>query len=352
MPKMKEIELVGIEEFEEKEVEVPEIEADQLLIEPVIFGICGSDVHSYSGHHPFVDPPIVLGHEYSGIVREVGENVKNFAEGDRVTSEIVINCGICHSCRDGRYHICENGKYLGNVGWNGAMAEYLVMYADKVHKLPQNLSPQQGAMVEPAAVGIHAVRRSNLKVGDTALVLGAGVIGNLTAQALKAAGARKVIITDIIEDRVEKARKTDCGIALNTADISLEDWLEKNIGRENLNIVFDCVGLEHTLNTAINIARKGSQIIMVGVPPTEISVNMAYVQDRELEIIGSLQYIDKDYIRAIEFINNGQLIVEPLITHVLPLSDYKRGFKLAMSDKKAREGRMKVMLEHDWDNFG
>ncbi len=351
MATMKEIELVDIEEFIEKEVEVPEVGPEQVLIEPEIFGICGSDVHSYTGHHPFVDPPIVLGHEYSGIVKEIGEDVDNLEEGQRVTSEIVINCGVCHSCRDGRYQICENGRYLGNVGWNGAMAEYLVMYADKVHKIPDELSPRQGAMVEPAAVGIHAVRRSNFQVGDTALVLGAGVIGNLTAQALMAAGASRVVITDVIEERVEKAKKTCCGEALNTDEIDLQNWIKDNLGRENLNIIFDCVGIEQTLDTAISLARKGSQIIMVGVPPTEISVNMAFVQDRELEIIGSLQYIDKDYIRAIKFLKNEQLTVEPLITHVLPMSEYERGFELAGSQEEARRGRMKVMLEHDWEDW-
>ncbi|SDL65719.1 zinc-dependent alcohol dehydrogenase [Halarsenatibacter silvermanii] len=353
MATMKEIELVDIEKFAEKEVEIPEVGPDQVLIEPEIFGICGSDVHSYTGHHPFVDPPIVLGHEYSGIVRKVGENVDDLEIGQRVTSEIVINCGVCHNCRDGRYQICENGKYLGNVGWNGAMAEYLVMYADKVHKLPEELTSQQGAMVEPAAVGIHAVRRSDFQVGDTALVLGAGVIGNLTAQALKAAGASRVIITDVIDDRIEKAKETGCNEALNSADIDLPKWIEDNLGRENLKIIFDCVGIEQTLDTAINIARKGSQIIMVGVPPpTEIPVNMAFVQDRELEIIGSLQYIDKDYIRAINFINDGRLTVEPLITHVLPLGEYEKGFELAGSQDAAQSGRMKVMLEHDWEEQG
>ncbi|MFW6380903.1 MAG: zinc-dependent alcohol dehydrogenase [Bacillota bacterium] len=347
MATMKEVELVGVEEFEEKEVEVPEIEPDQVLIEVETCGVCGSDVHSYTGHHPFVDPPIVLGHEYAGIIREVGDEVTDLEVGQRVTSEIVINCGQCHNCRDGRYHICENGKYLGNVGWNGAMADYVVMIADRVHALPETMTPREGAMVEPSSVGIHAVRRSDFQVGDTALVIGAGIIGNLTAQALKIAGARRVIVTDVLEERDKKAREVGFDDVVNTADIDLKEWIEENLGRENLDLIFDCVGFEQTLDSAINIARKGSQIIMVGVPPLDVSVNMAFVQDRELEIIGSLQYIDKDYIRAIKFIDDGLLKVKPLITHTYAFSEYQKAFDMAISNEEAKKGRMKVMMEYN-----
>ncbi len=346
METMKEVELVAVEEFEEKEVKVPEIKEDEVLIKVETCGICGSDVHSYTGHHPFVDPPIVLGHEYAGIIKEIGNKVKGLKIGERVTSEIVINCGECHNCKDGRYQICENGKYLGNVGWNGAMADYVVMKANKVHSLPEDMTPIEGAMVEPASVGIHAVRRSNFKVGDTALVIGAGVIGNLTAQALKNAGARRVIIADVLEERVKKAKEVGLKEVINTSDINLKEWIKDNLGRENLNLIFDCVGFEETLDTAINTARKGSQIIMVGVPPLDVSVNMAYVQDRELEIIGSLQYIDKDYIRAIDFINNGKLKVKPLVTHTYNFSEYQKAFEMAISSEEAKKGRMKVMMEY------
>ena len=346
METMKQVELVAVEEFEEKEVEVPDIKEDEVLIEVETCGICGSDVHSYTGHHPFVDPPIVLGHEYAGIIKKVGEEVTGLEIGQRATSEIVINCGKCHNCKDGRYHICENGKYLGNVGWNGAMADYVVMKADKVHSLPETMSPIEGAMVEPSSVGIHAVRRSDFKVGDTALVIGAGIIGNLTAQALKIAGARRVIVADVLEERVKKAKEVGLEEVINTSDIDLKEWIEENLGRENLNLIFDCVGFEETLDTAINIARKGSQIIMVGVPPLDVSVNMAYVQDRELEIIGSLQYIDKDYIRAIDFINKGLLKVIPLVTHTYNFSEYQKAFEIAISNEEAKKGRMKVLMEY------
>jgi len=344
---MKQVELVAVEKFEEQEVQVPNIAEDEVLIEVETCGICGSDVHSYTGHHPFVDPPIVLGHEYAGIIKKVGNEVKDLEIGQRVTSEIVINCGECYNCRDGRYHICENGKYLGNVGWNGAMADYVVMKADKVHTLPETMSPKEGAMVEPSAVGIHAVRRSNFKVGDTALVIGAGIIGNLTAQSLKIAGARRVIVADVLEKRVQKAKEIGLKEVINTSEVNLKEWIEDSLGRENLDLIFDCVGFEETIDSAINIARKGSQIVIVGVPPLDVSVNMAYVQDRELDIIGSLQYIDKDYIRAIDFIDNGLLKVKPLITHTYNFSDYQKAFEMAISDEEAKKGRMKVLMDYN-----
>jgi len=342
---MKQVKLIGIKRFKEEECPIPKVNEDQVLIKIEICGICGSDVHSYTGHHPFVHPPIVLGHEYSGIVVKKGNNVINLDVGDRVTSEIVINCGKCYACTHGRYQICENGKYLGNVGRNGAMADYIVMEADKVYKLPENMTPKQGAMVEPSAVGMHAVRISNFCIGDIGLVIGAGVIGNLTAQALKIAGARHVILTDIIEARVGKSKELGFKDAINTSKVNLEKWIDENIGRDNLDIIFDCVGTEQSINIAVKNARKGSQIIVIGVPALKVPINLAYIQDRELNLIGSCQYVRDDYIRTIDLISQGVIKTDPLITHVYPFSDYQKAYDVVLSKEEAKKGRMKVIME-------
>jgi len=343
---MKQVELVSIKKFQEQEVPVPEIKNNQVLVEVNFCGICGSDIHSYTGSHPFVHPPIVLGHEYSGIIKKKGDNVLDLHVGDLVTSEIVVNCGECYACKHGRYQICEKGKYLGNIGINGAMSDYLIMDADKVYKLPENMTAKQGAMVEPAAVGIHATRKSNFRVGDIALVIGAGVIGNLTAQALKIAGARRVIVIDLIEARIKKAKELGFKDALNTGKVDLKKWINENIGSNNLDIIFDCVGTEQSINIAINNAREGSQIIDIGVPPLTVPVNLARMQDREINIMGSCQYVRDDYIRTIDLISQGVINTDILITNIYSFSDYQKAYDVALSKDEAEKGCMKVMMEY------
>lgn len=342
---MKQIKLIGEREFVLEEVPVPDVGPDEVLIEVETCGICGSDIHSYKGEHPFVDPPIVLGHEYSGIVKQIGSDVSEIKIDDRVTSELVINCGSCYNCRKGRYQLCKNGKHLGNVGKNGAMADFLTMKADKIHILPDNISPIEGAMVEPAAVGVHAVRKSNFTVGDTALVIGAGVIGNLTAQILSEAGAKKVVVAELLPGRIEKAREVGLECVINSGDVDITNWIRNNIGTENIDLIFDCVGSEPTINLAIENARKHSQIMLVGVPGQETTLNMAFVQDRELNITGCLQYLREDFDRAINFIVNETINVRKLVTDIYNFLDYETAFELAIDREKMRQGLMKVMLK-------
>lgn len=344
---MKQLNLVGKKEIIMEEVAKPEIEADEVLIKVEVCGICGSDIHSYKGEHPFVFPPIVLGHEYTGIVKEVGEDVSGIKIGDHVTSELVISCGECYNCRHGRYQICSDPKHLGNVKKNGAMAEYVKMKANRIHVLPKEITPFEGAMVEPASVGIHAIRKSNFKVGDTVLVIGGGVIGNLTAQALKIAGAKKVIMAEIMAGRIEKAKEVGLKNIVNPKETNLEEWIEENISKENLDLIFDCAGTEITINTAVEIARKGTQIMLLGVPAEKIPVNMALVQDKELEVVGSLQYVRDDFERAISFISNELFEVKTLISETYPMNDYEKAFAAAIDHSKMEKGLMKVILEID-----
>ena len=341
---MKQVKLISVEKFQEEEVDIPRPNDNQVLIKVKACGICGSDIHSYTGHHPLVKPPIVLGHEYSGIIKEVGDKVEGLKKGDLVTAEIVVNCGKCYACTHGKYQICEEGKYFGNIGINGAMAEYVVMEYDKIHKLPENISPQQGAMVEPAAVGVHAVRSSKFCLGDVALVIGAGVIGNFAAQALKIAGARKVIITDLVDARLEKAKEVGIDYVVNVSKVDLAKWIDENIGKDNLDVIFDCVGTEKSINTAIENARKGSQIIMIGVPPENVSLKLAFLQDREIDLLGSCMYVKDDYVRTIDLIHQDRIKTDPLITHSFPFDEYQKAYNTALDPEEAQKGRMKVIM--------
>lgn len=346
MKTMKQIQLTDVRKFEVQEVPIPEPGPNEVLIKVEAVGICGSDMHSYTGHHPFVHPPIVLGHEYSGIVEAVGENVHRFQKGQRVTSEIAVTCGQCYNCKRGRYQLCERGKYLGNVGIDGAMAEFLVIDAERVHAVPDNMTPEQVSMVEPLAVSFHAVRLSNFKVGDTAMVIGAGVIGNLTAQVLKMAGVRTLVVTDVVDARLELIKKQGADVVLNPIKTDPAEWVRENMGPEKMDLIFDCVGNEATLDQAINTARKGTEIILVGVPPVRVPVNMAFVQDRELIVVGSLQYVAEDYVRAIHAISHGRVDVDSLITDVFSINDYEQAYAAALDKDRMTRGGMKVLMKY------
>lgn len=343
---VKEIKLTDVREFTVQDVPIPEYGPNEVLIKVEAVGICGSDIHSYTGHHPFVNPPIVLGHEYSGIIAAVGENVEGLETGQRVTSEIAVTCGKCFNCKRGRYQLCEHGKYLGNVGIDGAMAEYLVIDAERVHAVPDNMTPEQVSMVEPLAVAFHAVRLSNFKVGDTVMVIGAGVIGNLTAQVFKLAGARTLIVTDVIDARLDLIKRQGADVVLNPGKTDPAEYVREHMAPDKLDVIFDCVGNEATLDQAINTARKGTEVILVGVPPLKVPVNMAFVQDRELAVVGSLQYVAEDYVRAIHAISHGRVDVDSLITDVFSIDDYEKAFECALDKDRMAKGGMKVLMKY------
>ncbi len=334
--------LIDSEKIRLEEVKIPCLKEDEVLIQVKQCGICGSDIHSYKGKHPFVHPPIVLGHEFSGIVSGIGKKVKNFHKQDRVTVEPNIVCGKCYNCRHGRYNICKYLKVIGCVGYNGACAEYISVPQDKVIKLPEEISFEEGALIEPTAVAVHAVRKSEEEIGDKVLILGAGPIGLLIMQIAKASGAGEVIITDLLDYRLKKAKELGADKLINPASQDLVEFIQKTYGEDGIDLIYDCVGVEETLSQAIQIARKGTKIMIVGVPEENPRVNLAYIGDRELELIGSLMYIRDDFEEAINLIQKKKIKVKPLITHSFKLKDIKKAFELILEKK---ENVMKVLIE-------
>ena len=343
---MKQSKLVGEEEFAFEEVEKPSPSEDEVLINVKACGICGSDVHSYKGEHPFVSPPIVLGHEFSGIISETGESVEGFEKGDKVVVEPNITCGTCYNCNHGRYNICENLQVIGNVGYDGAFADYITVPANKSLKIPERMSFEEGALVEPTAVGVHSVRVSEQELGDKILILGAGTIGLATLLAAKDAGASEIVITDLEGKRLERAKRLGADYAVNPSELELglEEFLKQKFGEAKADIIYDCVGFDSTLNEAISVARKGTQIMLVGVPKGELEVNMAFIQDRELDIQGALMYVKKDFQTAIELVEKGQVKANAFITHRYDLEDLGQAFDLAADPTKMDE-TLKIIVE-------
>ncbi len=333
---------------------IPEIEPaeNEVQVEIAYCGICGSDVHAYKGKHPFVPTPAYPGHEGSGIISKLGKGADKWGlkVGDRVTFEPNLNCGTCYNCRNGRYNICLNLKVMGcqmTERTKGMMADKFVSPANKVVKLPKEMSLKKAALTEPLAVGMHAVRRSGIKVGDHVVVLGAGTIGLSCLQFAKLAGANVLLSADFLAPRLDIAKKLG---ATHTVDLSKEksvaDYLAKNpqiMGEEGVDIVFECVGVEGSMNECIKIARKGATIMVLGVFGDEVNhFNAAWVQDREFNIMGSLMYTWRDVTDTVDAIYKDKVNVDAMITNVVDLNDGAKGFE--MLDKQAKDN-IKVLVK-------
>lgn len=326
--------------IEFNDVPVPEVKPNQIKIKMKSIGVCGSDIHVNHGKHPYTSYPVVQGHEVSAEVVEVGSEVTNVKVGDKVTIQPQVVCGECYPCTHGLYNDCEELKVMG-FQTTGMASEYFVVDADKALALPADMSWEHGALIEPLAVAVHAVRRAGDIAGKKIVVLGGGPIGNLVAQTAKAMGAADVLISELSPYRLEVAQK--CGI--KTIDAKNENILESiiaNFGKDRADYIFECIGINVTINQAIEYARKGSTIVVVGVFGDLATVNMGYVQDHELSLLGSAMYREEDFIKAIELVNEGLIEFDTLITHRVKFKDYSEAYDIIDQQK---DKAMKVMIE-------
>lgn len=324
-----------------EDVALPNIKDDEVLIKVMKIGICGSDIHVYHGKHPYTFYPVIQGHEFSGKVVKAGKKVKKVKEGDRVVVQPQVVCGECYPCKHGRYNICDNLKVMG-FQIEGGAKEYFKIEEAKVLKIPESMSYDEGALVEPLTVACHALRRSGIELKDkNILILGAGTIGNLVAQVAKAKGAAKVMITDISKFRLNLAKECGIDITLDVSKYDLKEEIVKEFGIKKADLILECVGSQVTINDAINNARKGSDIIVVGVYPEEVRVNMGFVQDRELRLIGTLMYKEEDYLDAIDLIENKKIKTDKLITDYFEFKDYNLAYQHI---EKRKDKAMKVMI--------
>jgi L-iditol 2-dehydrogenase len=338
---MKQARLVEPEKIILEDVEMPNFSPGQVLIKVKRIGICGSDIHAFYDKHPYISCPIVQGHEFSGEIAEVGDEVEGLSEGDKVTVMPQLVCGECYPCSHGNYHICNDLKVIGCQA-DGAAREYIPVDHQLIVKLPEGMSFDYGALVEPVAVGVHAVGRLGNVAGMNLLVLGAGPIGNLTAQSAKGLGAKAVMITDISDSRLEIAK--NCGIdhALNVAFENLEARVAEYFGTDGADAILECVGVEDTITIAIQLARKGTDVVVVGVFADKPSVDIGLIQDKELRMIGTLMYKAEDYRAAIDLIQSGKITLEPLITKHFSFEDYPKAFEYIAQN---RDLTMKVLID-------
>jgi 2-desacetyl-2-hydroxyethyl bacteriochlorophyllide A dehydrogenase len=325
-----------------REVPAPgKLKENEVLLRIQKIGICGSDIHVYHGQHPATPYPVVQGHEFSAIVEAVGKNVKNIVPGMRATARPQLVCGVCAPCKRGHYNVCQNLKVQGFQA-PGVAQEFFIAEADRVAIFPDSVSYDHGAMIEPVAVASHATGRVSSLKGKNVVVTGAGTIGNLIAQFAKARGASKVLITDISDYRLNIARQ--CGIdgILNISKNSFEEKVNDFFKEEGFQVGFEAAGVQASLNVLLQYIQKGSEIVIVGVYAENPRINMYYVGEHELKVIGSLMYLHEDYLEAIDVITSEKINLSPLITTHFPFEKYDEAYQFIEEQK---DKTMKVIID-------
>lgn len=329
----------GVIEF--RETPRPIAAEGRVLVRIMRIGICGSDIHVYHGKHPFTRYPVTQGHEVSGRIEAVGSGVEGLSVGQKVTIEPQVCCGHCYPCTHGKYNLCEELKVMG-FQTTGTASEYFAVDASKVTPLPETMSYDEGAMIEPLAVTVHAAKRFPELKGARVAILGCGPIGILLMQSCKALGAASVLVTDVSDYRLSVARSVGADYAVNTGETDMEQALRDAFGSDKADVIYDCAGSDITMGQAIRCARKGSTIVLVAVFSKMASVDLAVLNDHELELNTSMMYRHEDYVDAIRLVSEGKVQLRPLMSRHFAFRDYLEAYQYIDEN---REMTMKVIID-------
>ncbi len=307
------------------QIDIPNLQPGEALIKVSFAGICGTDMMVYSGKHPRAKAPLVMGHEFSGVIERInGES--GFAVGSRVVIEPTLSCGRCEACLAGETHVCKTLKLIG-IDKHGGFTEYVAVPVDRLHLIPGGLSDAHAALAEPVAVAVHSVRRANLKIGDSVMVLGAGPIGLLIGIVAKQAGVSQVMISDISPFRLQKAEQFGL-IALNALDLNITEEVLKRTGGNGAEVVFEVAGNQATAKQMIETVKTQGQIVVVSVFKQAPVIDLAAMHFREISLTTTRCYNKGDFAEAIRLMHNGIIDVSPLISHELSLEQFIEGFHL------------------------
>jgi 2-desacetyl-2-hydroxyethyl bacteriochlorophyllide A dehydrogenase len=324
--------------------DIPEpgkLKDNEILLRIKRIGVCGSDIHVFHGKHPATPYPVVQGHEYSAIVEAIGKNVTKVKTGMRATARPQLVCGECGPCKRGQYNACQSLKVQGFQA-PGVAQDLFIVPEDRIVAFPDSMTLEQGAMIEPAAVGAHSTNRVSGMKGKNVVVAGAGTIGNLVAQFAKARGASKVMITDVSDFRLNIAK--ECGIegTLNVKKDSFEEGVKSFFGNEGFQIGFEAAGVQSSLDVLMQFVEKGGQVVILGVYSQNPVVNMFYLGEHELNVFGSMMYLHEDYEAAVEMISSGKIVTTPLLSRSFPFKSYIDAYKFI---EEQGDKSMKVMIE-------
>lgn len=332
-------------ELELTEMPEPALGPDDVLVRVRACGICGSDVHGLDGSTGRRIPPLVMGHEAAGLVAKVGAQVKDFREGDRVTFDSTVWCGACFHCRRGEINLCDQCQVLGvspgDYRRHGAFAEYVAVPGRIVYRLPEGLSFQHAAMTEAVSVAVHAVGLTPVRLGDTAVVVGSGMIGLLLIQALRRAGCGRVVAVDIDDAKLKLAAALGADIQLNPQRADVPALLRDATGGHGADIAVEAVGATEPLATAVKSLRKGGTLTLVGNVSPQVELPLQWVVTRQVSLLGSCAS-SGEYPVCLDLLARGMIRVEPLISAVAPLEEGPAWFERLY---RREPNLMKVILE-------
>ncbi|EXX91651.1 alcohol dehydrogenase [Paenibacillus darwinianus] len=319
-----------------EELPVPQIGPDEVLIKVIAVGICGSDLHYYShgriGKY-VVDKPFILGHECAGDVAAVGADVRRFAVGDRVAVEPGVTCGRCAACKEGRYNLCPDVEFLATPPFDGAFVQYIKIREDFVFPIPDSLSYEEAALVEPFSVGIHAAVRTKLQPGSTVAIMGMGPVGLMAVAAAKAYGASTIIATDLEPLRLEAARQMGATHIINVREQDPNEAIRTFTNGRGVDAAWETAGSPKALQSALGSLRRGGKLAVVGLPAQdETPLNVPLIADNEVDIYGIFRYANT-YPKGIEFLASGIVDASRLVTDKFALEQTQEAMERALNQK-------------------
>ncbi|KZL89883.1 zinc-binding dehydrogenase [Clostridium magnum] len=329
----------GYGNMELLDIKEPTINDDQVKIKVEYSGICGSDIHSYKGEYNNLRPPLVLGHEFSGIVTEIGKNVTGIQVGDRVTSETTFEiCGKCHYCKTGDYNLCSTRKGIGTQ-IDGSFAEYVVARKESVHVLPKNVDLLSAALTEPLACCTHpAIEKTNIEVGEYVLIFGPGPIGLLLAQVARAKGAY-IILAGTAKDveRMKLGKELGIERTINIQEENIEEVIKELTNGYGVDKVFDCSGSIHAVNSGLNLLKKKGTLVQVGIFAKSVNeLDQEKIIQKELIYVGSRSQKPTSWDLALYLLDTGKVNAKALVSKVYNLEDWQEAFDKVMSGEEIK----------------
>ena len=342
---MKVARLMAPFQIEMQQAPIPEPGPNEVVLKNMYLGVCTSDLQIYHGKHAYAAMPVTMGHEEAGIVYKVGENVTDWKPGDRVILQPQLFCGECYPCKTGHFNVCESLKVIG-VHVDGCACEYTAVPDWNLHRLPDNVSFREAALIEPIAVGFGVVRRINEVTditGKRVCVVGAGTIGNLVAQACKAMGAGQVMITDILQDKLELALKCGIDYAENTKEQTLAQAIDKCFGADKADIIVDSAANPFVFQSIMDAARKASIVVLSGNYKEPVQLDVTQIQRREITVLGHMMYIRQEFEDGLRHLSLGNIHTEGLITQEWTLDQYAEAFRF-IDDHPAEVVKMIVKI--------
>jgi 2-desacetyl-2-hydroxyethyl bacteriochlorophyllide A dehydrogenase len=328
---MKALMLTGKEIIKVVDLEKPEINSDEVLVNVKATGICGSDIKGYAGKNERIIPPMIMGHEFTGCISKIGKEVRGFNIGEKVVVLPLLFCDKCKYCKKGQTNLCSNKIFLGVLGINGSMAEYIAIPSKQLYRLPDKIDYITGTLIEPLSVAFSAVNKVSID-GKIVLIIGAGTIGLLILEILKKKRPLKILVTDIREHRLELAKKIGADLTINPLKENIAKAIEKNTDSNGIDISFEAVGTSDTAKQSIDLLNGKGISVWVGNSEKEVMVDMQEIVTKEKKIIGSFIYTHEEFGQVVELLNKSELDLSAFISNVLPLEEGPEAFKKVSAD--------------------